>query len=63
MASNEIDTLRFQAHNEIELFVKSIVRKYKSLFRNRTFGYHIPASEIPEIDFPYEVHFKITIKK
>ncbi len=61
--SNEVDVLRVQAHNEIEIFVKHFANKYVRLFKKGKFIYKIFESNIPEVDFPYEVFLEITEKR
>ena len=59
----ETDEMRVQAHSELEQFVTNYAKKYKPLFRNGLFSYHIFPSTIPEIDFPYDVRIDIKIKQ
>jgi hypothetical protein len=59
----ETEEMRVQAHSELEGFAKQFAKKYKPLFRNGTFTYHISPIEIPEIKFPFEVYIEITEKK
>jgi hypothetical protein len=59
----DIETLKVQAHTELEQFIKNYAKKYKLLFKNGFFGYHILPSSIPEIDFPYDARLEIRQEK
>jgi hypothetical protein len=51
--------MRDRADSELAQFIKNFALKYKPLFRNGVFSYHIPPSEIPsEIDFLYDAYIE-----
>jgi hypothetical protein len=57
------EEMRVRADSDLVQFVRNFALKYKPLFRNGLFSYHIPPSEIPEIDFPYDAIIEIRIKQ
>ena len=57
IVSEEVERLRIQSHRELEMFVKKFAKKYRSLFRNGTFGYRIH----PNLNFLYEVYLEIKL--